>query len=51
VTLNFQIAVDQTKDFLNWVEDQTNGTAQIILGEQAFVDVEVTDEKSFKTIE
>ena len=51
VTLNFQIAVAQTKAFLDWVEDQTNGTAQIIRGEQAYVDVEVTnDEKPCKAI-
>jgi len=42
VTLNFQIATEQTKDFLDWVEDQTNGTAQITIGAPAFVDVDVT---------
>ncbi|MEO1814002.1 MAG: YigZ family protein [Acetobacterium sp.] len=39
VTLSFQIPVAETKEFLAWVEDKTNGTAQIIQGEQAFVDV------------
>lgn len=39
VTLSFQIPVAETKEFLAWVEDKTNGTAQIIHGEQAFVDV------------
>ena len=39
VTLSFQIPVAETKEFLAWVEDKTNGTAQIIPGEQAFVDV------------
>ena len=41
VTLSFQIPVAETKEFLAWVEDKTNGTAQIIHGEQAFVDVVV----------
>lgn len=41
VTLSFQIQVAETKEFLAWVEDKTNGTAQIIHGEQAFVDVVV----------
>lgn len=39
VTLSFQIPVAETNGFLTWVEDKTNGTAQIIYGEQAFVDV------------
>jgi uncharacterized YigZ family protein len=42
VTLNFQIAVAETKEFLDWVEDQTNGTARITIGEPAFVEVDVT---------
>jgi uncharacterized YigZ family protein len=41
VTLSFQIPVAETKEFLAWVEDKTNGTAQVIHGEQAFVDVVV----------
>lgn len=41
VTLSFQIPVAETKEFLAWVDDKTNGTAQIIHGEQAFVDVVV----------
>ena len=41
VTLSFQIPVAETKEFLAWVEDKTNGTAQIIHGEQAFVNVVV----------
>jgi uncharacterized YigZ family protein len=41
VTLSFQIPVAETKEFLAWVEDKTNGTAQVIRGEQAFVDVVV----------
>ena len=41
VTLSFQIPVAETKEFLAWVEDKTDGTAQIIHGEQAFVDVVV----------
>jgi uncharacterized YigZ family protein len=39
VTLSFQIPVAETNEFLAWVEDKTNGTAQIIPGKQAFVDV------------
>ena len=39
VTLSFQIPVAETNRFLAWVEDKTNGTAQIIPGKQAFVDV------------
>ncbi|WP_423055491.1 YigZ family protein [Acetobacterium carbinolicum] len=39
VTLSFEIPVADTNGFLAWVEDKTNGTARIIRGEQAFVDV------------
>jgi putative IMPACT (imprinted ancient) family translation regulator len=39
VTLSFEIPVADTNGFLAWVEDKTNGTARIIHGEQAFVDV------------
>lgn len=42
VTLAFQIPVAETEEFLAWVEDKTNGTAQVIMGQQAFVDVVVS---------
>lgn len=42
VTLFFQIPVAETSEFLAWIEDKTNGTAQIILGEPAFVDIVIT---------
>lgn len=42
VTLAFQIPVAETEEFLAWVEDKTNGTAQVIMGHQAFVDVVVS---------
>lgn len=44
VTLAFQIPIDETKEFLAWVEDKTNGTAQVIMGQQAFVDVIVSQQ-------
>ena len=42
VTLFFQIPVAETNGFLAWIEDKTNGTAQIIRSEPAFVDVVFT---------
>ncbi|AFA48081.1 YigZ family protein [Acetobacterium woodii] len=42
VTLSFQIPVADTHSFLAWVEDQTSGTAQLIMREAAFVDVVIS---------
>nr|WP_320025123.1 YigZ family protein [uncultured Acetobacterium sp.] len=44
ITLTFQIPVAETNGFLAWVEDKTNATAQVIMGEQAFVDVVVSQQ-------
>jgi uncharacterized YigZ family protein len=42
VTLSFQLPVADTKDFLAWVEDKTNGHVEVKMGPQAFVDVVVS---------
>ncbi|HEY5556831.1 YigZ family protein [Acetobacterium sp.] len=42
VILSFQIPVAETKEFLAWVEDQTNGNGQVTLGQQGYVDVVMT---------
>lgn len=39
VTLSFQIPVSETKEFLAWVEDKTNGSGKVVMGDQAYVDV------------
>lgn len=42
VTLSFEIPVAGTAAFLAWIEDKTNGTASVIQGQPAFVDVVIT---------
>lgn len=42
VTLSFQIPVNETPAFLAWIEDKTNGTGKVVMGEQAYVDVPET---------
>jgi len=39
VTLSFQIPVADTQEFLDWVEDQTSGSSEVLMGEQAYVDI------------
>ncbi|HEY5537852.1 MAG TPA: YigZ family protein [Acetobacterium sp.] len=42
VILSFQIPVEETKEFLAWVEDQTNGNSQVTIGQQGYVNVVMT---------
>lgn len=42
VSLSFQIPIKETREFLAWVEDKTNGSSQVIMDEQAYVDVVMT---------
>lgn len=39
ITLSFQISIEDTQAFLEWIENETSGTAQISLGKENYVDI------------